>query len=231
MSKLNLVAMSYDRDRLLNALQRTGATEVKTHYEVENTSPVTENSESLSGQVNRIDGALNLLAAEVSAYNKDNKVKTDDLKDGFSVSYREFIGANSLKEECDAVVDKINLLFDERRTLAAEKTKLERAQSTSEIYACVTEKFGEFASTTHTKVKLGTIPLEQLEPLIKETGLKELCSLTSLNVSGDTALISFVYHKSEEGAEELLQNAGFSSCPSPAELRRGAEYRNNAETQ
>lgn len=226
MSKLNLVAMSYDRDRLLNALQRTGATEVKTHYEVENTSPVTENSESLSGQVNRIDGALNLLAAEVSAYNKDNKVKTDDLKDGFSVSYREFIGANSLKEECDAVVDKINLLFDERRTLAAEKTKLERAQSTSEIYACVTEKFGEFASTTHTKVKLGTIPLEQLEPLIKETGLKELCSLTSLNVSGDTALISFVYHKSEEGAEELLQNAGFSSCPYPPEAS-GAEL--NAE--
>lgn len=226
MSKLNLVAMSYDRDRLLNALQRTGATEVKTHYEAENTLPVAENSESLSGQVNRIDTALNLLAAEVSAYNKDNKVKTNDLKDGFTVSYREFIGANSLKEECDAIVDKINLLFDERRTLATEKTKLERAQGASEICACVTEKFGEFSSTAHTKVKLGTVPLEQLQNLIKETDGRELCSLTSLNVSGDTALISFVYHKSEEGAEELLQNVGFSSCPYPPDAS-GAEL--NAE--
>ena len=45
-------------------------------------------------------------------------------------------------------------------------------------------------------------------------------------VSGDTALISFVYHKSEEGAEELLQNAGFSSCPYPPEAS-GAELKRN----
>ena len=104
MQKLNLVAMSYDRDRILNALQKTGATEIKTHYEVENTSVLCESLEELSALVTRVDSALSLLTAEVHAYNKDNKVKTDDLKDGFTVSYREFMGANSLQEECGGLV-------------------------------------------------------------------------------------------------------------------------------
>ena len=37
MRKLNLVAMSYDKDIILNALQRTGAVEVKLHADTENT--------------------------------------------------------------------------------------------------------------------------------------------------------------------------------------------------
>ena len=38
MQKLNLVALSYDRDGILNALQRTGAVEVTLPSEVENTT-------------------------------------------------------------------------------------------------------------------------------------------------------------------------------------------------
>ena len=34
-SKLNLIAMSYDKDKLLNALQKTNAVEVKLHKEEE----------------------------------------------------------------------------------------------------------------------------------------------------------------------------------------------------
>ena len=39
MQKLNLVAMSYDKDAILNALQRTGAVEVVTRTEAEQTIP------------------------------------------------------------------------------------------------------------------------------------------------------------------------------------------------
>ena len=47
MSKLNLVAMSYDKDAILNALQKTGATEIKLHYEAENNVPLTADCEEL----------------------------------------------------------------------------------------------------------------------------------------------------------------------------------------
>ena len=40
MSKLNLVAMSYEKDKVLNALQRTGATEVKLHSQTEYAAPL-----------------------------------------------------------------------------------------------------------------------------------------------------------------------------------------------
>lgn len=226
MQKLNLVAMSYDRDGILNALQKTGATEIKTHFEAENTSVLCEDTEELSARVNRVDGALNLLCAEVDAYNKDNKVKSDDLKDGFTVSYREFRGASSLKEECEAVVDKVNGLFDERRGLTARKTKIERSLEAASIYSAVEEKFGEFSSTAHVKIKIGTVPATETGNLIKAVEEKPLLHCAVLTANADNALIVFAAHKSEEGAEEILQACGFTACPFPPE-KSGAEV--NAE--
>ena len=87
MSKLNLVAMSYDRDRILNALQRTNATEVKLQYEAENTVALSADNEQLKAYLGRIESALDSLCAATHAYNKDRKIKSDVLKDGFEVSY------------------------------------------------------------------------------------------------------------------------------------------------
>jgi len=213
MQKLNLVAMSYDRDRILNALQKTGATEIKSHYEVENTTVPLNDTDELNARVNRVDGALNLLCAEVDAYDKDNKIKSDDLKDGFTVSYREFMSANSLESECEGIVDKINGLFDERRELSAKKAKLEKSLEAAEIYSTVEEKFKEYSSTAHVKVKLGTIPAAEVENLLKAVGEKELCHCAVLSSNSETALIVFAAHKSEEGAEEILQACAFSVCP------------------
>ncbi|MDE7167219.1 MAG: hypothetical protein K2O28_00025 [Clostridia bacterium] len=222
MQKLNLVAMSYDKDKILNALQKTGATEIKTHYEAENTSVLSEDLEGLTSRVNRVDAALNLLVPEVDAYNKDNKVKSDDLKDGFSVSYREFMGANSLQEECDGLVENINRLFDERRELTAKKAKLQKSLETAEIYSGVEEKFKEFSSTAHVKIKLGTIPATEVDNLLKAVEEKELCHVSVLTAGAESALIVFSAHKSEEGADEVLGACSFTACPFPQE-KSGAE--------
>lgn len=226
MQKLNLVAMSYDRDRILNALQKTGATEIKTHYEAENTSVLCEAPDELSARVNKVDSALTILCTEVDAYNKDNKIKSDELKDGFEVSYREFMGANSLQEECDGLVEKINALFDERRELSAQKTKTERVAATAAIYAGVEEKFSEFSSTAHVKVKIGTVPVAETDNLLKAVAAKDLCSCAVLTSNADSSLIVFAAHKAEEGAEEVLQAFSFTACPFPLE-KSGAEV--NAE--
>lgn len=216
MKKLNLVAMSYDRDRLLNALQKTGATEIKSHYEVENTTVLYDNSEDLREYSNRVDGALGLLCAEIDAYNKDNKIKTDDLKDGFTVSLREFRGAGDLKEECDALTDKINSLFDERREVAAGRAKAARLRETAEIYSGVKEKFSYFSSSAHVKIKLGVVPVPSLDGFINAVKERELCSAQVLNVAGEQALVIFAAHRAEEGAEEILQTFAFNECPFPA---------------
>ena len=47
MRKLNLAAMDYDRDKILNALQRTSAVEVKTHSPLEDALPVPVDGEEI----------------------------------------------------------------------------------------------------------------------------------------------------------------------------------------
>ena len=75
MSKLNLVAISYERDKILNALQRTRAAEVKTHTVLENTQVPNSSLSELEERIRVLEGALDYLVAGVSDYRKDNKIK------------------------------------------------------------------------------------------------------------------------------------------------------------
>ena len=93
MLKLNLAAMSYDRDGILNALQRSGAAEIKKHCETPSAHPLSTDSGELKSYLARVENALGVLSEEVDGYNKDNKIKSDELKDGFAVSYSEFVCA------------------------------------------------------------------------------------------------------------------------------------------
>lgn len=66
MVKLNLAGMAYEKDALLNALQRTGATEIKMHYEAENTSVLTSDCENLRLNLVKTETALERLLYAVN---------------------------------------------------------------------------------------------------------------------------------------------------------------------
>lgn len=82
MRKLNLVAMSYDKDVILNALQRTGAVEVKLHADTENTVALPAGGEELRAYLASVEAALSVLSTEVENYNKNNNIKSGLLKVG-----------------------------------------------------------------------------------------------------------------------------------------------------
>ena len=87
MKKLNLAAMAYDRDEILNALQRTGAAEVKLQKEDEFSVPLVVNCEDLRVYLLRAEAALEQLGADVSGYEADRKIKGGALKDGVVITY------------------------------------------------------------------------------------------------------------------------------------------------
>ena len=95
MGKLNLVGMSYERDGILNALQRTNATEVKLHSETENTITINQDCEQLSAYLKDAESALEVLSSCVEKYYKEAKEKTDCL-DGVEVTYTEFMSAKDM---------------------------------------------------------------------------------------------------------------------------------------
>ena len=123
MSKLNLAAMNYDRDCILNALQRTRAAEIKLHYDAENTDAMAADTENLRDYLDKTEDALSLLVSEADAYNKENKVKSDDLKDGFDVSYTQFTAAKDMRAEMDSLVNTINGLNLRKKELLSELNK------------------------------------------------------------------------------------------------------------
>ena len=209
MSKLNLVAMSYDREKLLNALQRTNATEIKQHFETENTSPLTEDCENLRSYALKVETALSRLTSLVESYNKEHKIKSDCLLDGFEVSYARFMSARDMKDEMDGLVEKINSLYDNRKELEGELNRLRRTLSSAQIYSSLDSPL-KVADTAHVKFLLGTMPSSSAEGA-EENGL---CSLKLLNAQGDETLIFAAIHKSVyDGTLSVLQEAGFTACP------------------
>ena len=124
MQKLNLIAMSYDKDIVLNALQRTGAVEVTLHAETEYTTVPETNAEDLKTYLASVEAALSSLSGAVDEFEKENGVKTGVTKDGFDVAYSEFMSAKDKRAEADGAVERIHALTDRKNELKAELAKL-----------------------------------------------------------------------------------------------------------
>ena len=77
MSKLNLVAMSYEKDKVLNALQRTGATEVKLHSQTEYAAPLNTDCGELRDYLAGLEETLKKLTEFAQKHISKNKLKSD----------------------------------------------------------------------------------------------------------------------------------------------------------
>lgn len=213
MGKLNLVAMSYERDKVLNALQKTGATEIKLHSQTEYASPVTADCESLKEYLSGLEDALSKITESVNKYISQNKLKEDLPADGFEITYSEFIGAKDLKAEADRTVEEVNRLSDERKKCSAELAKVRRTLAEAEIYASVKQPL-KIENTAHARFKTGTIPAAATGNFIQSIAELPLASYSFLAVGDESALVMVAAHKSEtEKTDALLQTFGFAKCP------------------
>lgn len=211
MSKLNLVAMDYDRDKVLNAMQKTGATEIKLHSDAENTFEMHADAGELEEKLSYLEGALEILSRAAEDYFKQNKIKSDLLKDGFNVSYSQFLSAKKLKEEAEGCAESVYGLSDREKALFAELSRLKKTRGEAAIYSAVKEPLSYYSDTQTTRVKLGTVPSAAAEALTADAD--GLYDIRVLNISGDSALIACVAHKSDEKCAELLSGASFVACP------------------
>ena len=118
MKKLNLVGMAYEKDAVLNALQRTGAVEVKLHREEEHSVPLPPADGELSSYHASLEDALERLTQAADAYAEEHKGAARPAKDGFEVSYEEFMAAAGDRARMDGLIARINALTDKSRIVA-----------------------------------------------------------------------------------------------------------------
>ena len=212
MGKLNLVGMSYERDKILNALQRTNATEVKLHSETENTITVNQDCEQLSAYLKDAESALEVLSSCVAKYYKEAKEKTDCL-DEVEVTYSQFMSAKDMKEDMDALIKNINAVTEKQKQLKAELARIQRTIASASIYSTVNQPL-KICDTAHTKFKFGTVPAALKDNFINEISGVALASYSVVAEDNENALILVAAHKCASAQTEgVLQTAGFASCP------------------
>lgn len=223
MKKLNLVGMAYEKDAVLNALQRTGAVEVKLHREEEHSVPLPPADGELSSYHASLEDALERLTQAADAYAKEHRGAARPAKDGFEVSYEEFMAAAGDRARMDGLIARVNALTDQKAETRAALAKAERTFAAAAIYRTVEEPLSAYTGTAHTRVRLGMLPLPAWEN-IKGT-LPALSEGKVLAQEDDQVLILLVLHKScaEEG-EALLSGTGFTPCPFEGEETGSALY-------
>ena len=195
MRKLQLVAMSYDKDALLDAMQRTGAVEITFDDNVKDVT-VSEDTEGLRGYYARVETAMEALCSAVERKQKENKIKSDVLNNGFDVTYNEFFAIQDQKKSLEEVVEKIHTLLDEKNALSAELAKAIRAKEQARLYSVLNLPFSAYGNTTHTQSRLGSISAQTKENFENALNEQALCAYKLLNTDSDFALYHVTAHKS-----------------------------------
>lgn len=214
MRKLDLIAMSYEKDKLLDLLQRIGVVEVTAHSDTEYAKIVPSDSQEFWGELSRVEGALALLTKRVEDYEKEKEIKSDALKDGFEVSYEELTAVRMRKAEIHSIVEKINALTDEKNLIGANLIKIKRQIENALSYAFLLEPFDSFKDTAHTKTRLGILPTPNLTALQADLENEPLCSVEVLQEEGNSVVVLAVCHKNESGKlDGALSAHGFTDCP------------------
>ena len=226
MLRFNLIAMSYDKDALLNALHRTGAVEVVEHADMENTVVPISDTEELRAYVSSIERALAALCNVVESVQKEKGEKTDLLKDGFDVSYSEFTEMKTRRDEADALVAEIQRLTDEKNSFLTDLAKTRKELAQTLIYADLQTPFNEFSDSEHTRVRFGLIPTNMRQRMEMQLSEQELCDYKIVCENADNILLYAVAHKNvATELNSILSEIGFSDCPYKGEQTGAQTYR------
>lgn len=104
MSKLKLIGISYERERILNALHRTGAVELRETEEIEDTRffANAELKERLTKDYDRLNRAISFLEEQLVRAKKSEFYPRDldGAKDGFDVAYDDLCPRRETKWSC-----------------------------------------------------------------------------------------------------------------------------------
>ena len=229
MRKLNLIAMSYDKDRILNALHRTNAAEVTLHPDAEGTMPLLFTDEKLQDYLTSVETALQILTDAVAVR---MTAKAEVLKDGFDVTYSEFLSMQEKKSEANALVEKINALTDEKNRLKAELVKFAKQKETAKTYAFLTTPFDAYRDTAHTRIRLGVVLAANREPLLQDLAQVELCTVDVLREDENGAVLCIAAHKSVTSETDgILSARAFVDCPYTGEKTGAQTYQEVCEAE
>ena len=213
MKKLHLIGMAYDKDRILNALHKTGAAEIKWQTDVADTIPIDVDTEELSVRIAAVEAALTALVTETENYEKERDLPSSIEKDGFDVRYSEFVAVKDRRAEAENAIAQIASLTDRRNSLKGELAKAKRELEQAKLYAAVPVPFSYYKDSAHTRTRIGAI--SSTAKTLAFDALEEipLCEAEQF-FEGESVVFAVFYHKDAAAeVDGILSSCGFSDCP------------------
>ncbi|HBN12991.1 MAG TPA: hypothetical protein DD415_05185 [Clostridiales bacterium] len=225
MSKLNLVAMAYDKDAVLNALSGTGAVEIKSHGEEADASPLAFDCDELRTYLSRLDEARAKLADACAKAIKEDK----SLYGGGEISFAEFMAAKELRARAEECADKIFDCENERKKIQSAISRLDKQLEIAKIYSGATEPL-KSESTAHVKFRLGAAPAAGVKALEAALAGNKLAAYSIICGDAENSVIMVAAHKSiAEETDGALSAAGFADCPFAGDKSGEQIYRSLVE--
>lgn len=214
MSSMTLVALLSDKEKIYDALQKTGAAQIKSQTEKEFAAPYAlEPREDVRPKIERANKCLDFLLDEIETLPKNQRGE-GVVKDGFGVTTDEFFQAGERLADTESLLTEIERAISLKSNLKSEISKIREKAKTYEPYLSLKEKFSTFADTKKTRVFLGIIPSEKVEKCFAE--LSEFDAVESLVLGDSTlgAIICVVAFKQIAGeVDKTLVDNGFQKCP------------------
>lgn len=218
MSKLRLIGISTEKEKILNVIHRTCTVELKKTDEIENTFEITDEQrlDEESRKLDKLNTAIEIICEHINAKKgkKDYPKDLAGLKGVLDCDYDEFMISAGNEYNVFYIADKVTDYQSRIGEYRAEKTRLESYKKQLSVYLNVEEKFSRFKDTKQSFVTLGTVPLSKYDALVNYFSDKELCSATLLSQTESKAVISFISHKTlKDEYLKSLYEFGFEKCP------------------
>lgn len=208
-SKIRLIGLNEDRDRILNTLQKTKSVEIKNTSISFDGLKVNENKNLIDvlEKKERVETSLSILINYCEK--RLEKGEISELKDTFSVSSQEFLG---ILEREDEISQVSNFIIEKNREIIDKTGEIKQREAIIEKFKpllTVKDEFKWFKDRGNVISKFGILPQDKIEEAkekINEIEGTEIYLFDSTNGLTPIFALSF---KEGEKLSEVLKELGF----------------------
>ncbi len=217
MSKIKLVGMTAKKERILDALQKTGCVEVSftEKADEEKSSPAIVVSGDVSAKYEKTEKAIDFLTECIEkSKGKDYYPKnTDDIFKNFIIDVNEFYSIIDKQEELLGVAERLKEIEKGLAEIKSERIKLNNLCSQLDAYVGVTDKLSDFKDTKNAKVFFGTVRSDGLNSLLDTVGDDGFSEIQLLSNDMSPVILAVALKENSERLSLKLNEVGFSRCP------------------
>nr|MBO4518332.1 hypothetical protein [Clostridia bacterium] len=215
MSKMKLMGFNAHKEKILDALYRTGCVELSETEEFTDTFRVCDESiDAISLKYDLIGRAIEFYG-EVLEKSKDKPYypKNPETAKNLFVSYEDFIRSSEKAETGEREGQKVREFTERLSYFKAERAKLNNLNANLLPYLAVSGKFSDFCDTKSTKTFFGTVKKDNIAPVAERLSEIQATDMSVLSDGQISVILVNSYNDYADAALEILTDYEFAPCP------------------